>query len=64
MIIPRYHCDDEMDYIGKTTQGHAYVCKRCGETEFANDPTKPTTPIEIPRSDPTHYGSQTKIGNW
>lgn len=62
MIIPRYHCDDEMDYMGKTKDGFAYVCRKCDAVEYAFDPTAPTTPLEVARKDPTHYGSETKIG--
>ena len=64
MIVPRYHCGEEMDYVGNTKQGHAFVCRYCDETEYSNDPTLPTTPNEIARNDPTQYGSQTKIGPW
>lgn len=62
-IIPRFHCGEEMNYLGKNSQGHGFECSVCGEMEYSIDPTKPTTPEETPRKNPLHYGSQTKIGN-
>lgn len=62
-IITRYHCGDEMDYLGVNDQGHGFGCKFCGMIEYSTDPTKPTTPEEIPRRNILTYGSETKIGN-
>lgn len=62
MINPRYHCGDEMDYIGENKQGHGFACKQCEYLEYANDPEALTAPEEKPRKHPLSYGYETKIG--
>ncbi len=61
--IMRYHCLEEMDIMRKSEKEWVYICKICNETEFATDPTKPTTKEEIPRKSMMDYGTYTKIGN-
>lgn len=58
----RYHCNEEMDYLGKHMGEHWFECSVCGSREV-NDPNKPTTPEERPRKDPREYGSHTVIGS-
>lgn len=62
LIYPRYHCGEEMEYIGKNSQGHGFACNICEIIEYSIDPSKPTTPEETPRKKATEYGSCTKIG--
>lgn len=63
MIIPRYHCGDEMTYLGQNSQGHGFGCKVCEALEYCNDPTAPIQQEERPRKNPLNYGYETKIGN-
>lgn len=58
---PRFHCDNEMDYLGMKEKEHWFECKICGFREV-NDPNKPTTPEEIPRKSQREYGNSTVIG--
>lgn len=62
MINIRYHCGEEMDYLGENNQGHGFGCKFCDVIEYSIDPTKPTTPEERPRKSMLTFGYETKIG--
>ncbi len=58
----RFHCNEEMDYLGKKGGEHWFECSVCGSREV-NDPSKPTTPEEVPRKSMREYGSATVIGS-
>ena len=58
----RIHCDDEMDYLGKNSQGHGFGCKHCEHIEYYQDPDAPIQPIEPPRKSALSYGTETTMG--
>lgn len=62
MLIIRYHCGDEMDYLGINNQGHGFGCRVCSVIEYCQDPDAPIQPEERPRKHPLSYGYETKIG--
>lgn len=62
-VKPRYHCNEEMDYLGVKEKDHVFECKVCGIREVTLDPNKPTTPEEKPRKNMREYGSATVIGS-
>jgi len=55
MIVERYHCNDEMDLLGRNEQGYCFECRICGFREYSLDVTLPTTPEEVPRTSMTEY---------
>lgn len=59
---PRYHCDQEMEYLGLKDKEHWFECKQCNVREVTLDPDKPTTPFERPRKSLREYGTATVIG--
>jgi len=62
LLITRYHCGDEMDYLGVNSQGHGFGCKFCNVIEYCQDPEAPIQSEERPRRNPLSYGYETKIG--
>lgn len=59
---PRYHCDQEMEYLGLKEKEHWFECIQCNVRESTLDPEKPTTPLERPRKSLREYGTETIIG--
>ena len=59
---PRYHCDQEMEYLGIKDEEHWFECKQCSAREATLDPEKPTTPIEKSHKSLREYGNATVIG--
>ena len=59
---PRYHCNEEMEYLGVKGKEHVFECIMCQAREVTLDPNKPTTPEEKPRKSLKEYGPATIIG--
>ena len=59
---PRYHCNEEMEYLGLKEKEHWFECIQCNARESTLDPEKPTTPLERPRKSLREYGTETVIG--
>ena len=62
-IVMRYHCGDEMEFLGENSQGYGFGCKVCNIIEYCNDPTAPIQGEPKPHKNPLAWGTETKIGN-
>lgn len=60
-MTPRFHCLEEMDYLGQNKEGHWFECKLCGERECTLDINAPITPDEIARPSMLEYRLGGKI---